>query len=344
MTKQMINLGTPPKGSDGDTSRVAFEKTNDNFDELYARAQGKLTKNISGGAGVTALTDTEAINGFIDITGSLTGARTITVPPTIVQAYTVRNSTSGGFSITFKTSSGSGVDLTPGQTALVYSDGENIINPVAPPAHMFPGRLMGVRVITSSGTYTPTPGATMGIVEGVGAGGAAGGAAANASGSFSCGSGGGSGAYFKHFLSTLVATAVTIGSGGVGSAGAAGGAGGSTSFGSITAPGGYGGFPSGSGPASRASGGNGAPTATGANALNMGGSQGGASYIYGLGTYTPGAGASSPLGTGGNALNDANGNSGTGFGSGGGGMVTANNAAYAGGAGRPGVVIVWEYA
>ena len=37
MTKQIIFLGQPPNDRTGDPLRVAFEKVNDNFDELYAR-------------------------------------------------------------------------------------------------------------------------------------------------------------------------------------------------------------------------------------------------------------------------------------------------------------------
>ena len=35
MTKQVINLGTP-NGRNGDAIRDAFQKVNDNFEELYA--------------------------------------------------------------------------------------------------------------------------------------------------------------------------------------------------------------------------------------------------------------------------------------------------------------------
>lgn len=36
MTREIINLGTPPNGTDGDTIRTAMDKANDNFEELYA--------------------------------------------------------------------------------------------------------------------------------------------------------------------------------------------------------------------------------------------------------------------------------------------------------------------
>jgi hypothetical protein len=36
MAKQTINIGTSPNARDGDPLRTAFDKINDNFDELYA--------------------------------------------------------------------------------------------------------------------------------------------------------------------------------------------------------------------------------------------------------------------------------------------------------------------
>lgn len=38
MARQVINLGTPPTGVDGDTERTAWDKTNQNFSELYSNA------------------------------------------------------------------------------------------------------------------------------------------------------------------------------------------------------------------------------------------------------------------------------------------------------------------
>lgn len=130
MTKQTINLGTPPEGKDGDTARSGFTKVNMNFDELYARVQGKLSKDV-GGAGTLALTSDEAINGVIDMTGVLTGNRVVTVPPSPAQAWAIRNSTSGAFSLTFQTSTGTGIQLAAGRSTVVFSDGTNIVEPLA---------------------------------------------------------------------------------------------------------------------------------------------------------------------------------------------------------------------
>ncbi|WP_454710947.1 tail fiber protein [Cupriavidus nantongensis] len=132
MAKQTINLGTAPAGSDGDTVRSAFTKVNGNFDELYLCSLAKLTKNIAGGAGTTALTATEALNGVIDLTGAITGNRVVTVAATPVQSWIVRNSTTGGdFSVTFSTATGTGVVVPRGVSLLLYTDGVNVLDPVA---------------------------------------------------------------------------------------------------------------------------------------------------------------------------------------------------------------------
>ncbi|WP_087686813.1 tail fiber domain-containing protein [Pandoraea sp. PE-S2R-1] len=128
MTKQTINLGTPPKGSDGDTTRAGFGKANDNFNELFARAQGKLAKDVSGPAGTVALTDAEALNGSLTFAGAITGDRVVTVPANPPQLYIVRNGTSGAFSLTFKTVGGTGVAVKGGQQLVVFSDGVNIVD------------------------------------------------------------------------------------------------------------------------------------------------------------------------------------------------------------------------
>lgn len=341
MAKQIIDLGTPPKGTDGDTSRVAFEKAQQNFDELYARAQEKLSKDVSGGAGVLSLSDSEALNGFIDLTGLLTGAREVTVSASPPQPYTVRNSTTGAFDVTFRTASGSGVKIPAGRALMLFSDGTNIVDPVS----TVPGRLIAVRVLTSSGTYTPTPGTTSIIVEGQGAGGAGSGSVAPASGNFNCGSGGAAGGYFKHRMTSgFSSVAVVIGAAGIPVVGGSGGAGGATSFGSLTAAGGLGGYIGLNGVNSSAvppAGGG----AAGGNLLNIAGEPGNSSMLGQNGAlYVFGRGGSSMLGVGGACGNGVNGSGASGYGAGGGGTVNSTNSPIAGGSPSPGCVVVWEYA
>ena len=57
---------------------------------------------------------------------TLTAARNIIVPSTS-KMYVVKNATTGGFSVTVKTSAGTGIAVPNGNTMLLYCDGTNVI-------------------------------------------------------------------------------------------------------------------------------------------------------------------------------------------------------------------------
>lgn len=219
------------------------------------------------------------------------------------------------------------------------------------------GRLLNVQVITSSGTYTQTPGTTKVIVEVQAPGGGGGGAAATSTGQSAVGSGGGSGAYAKVLVTSgFNGATVTIGAAGTGgTAGAnAGTTGGTTSFGSfVSCPGGVGG--SGgvavTGPAfeNNAGVGGAVPTISGAMTIvSIGGTAAAPGVIVVAGGQSnSGQGGSSQYGAGGRALiaSSLAGAVGTGFGAGGGGGANSSpsSPAVAGGNAAGAVVIVWEY-
>lgn len=48
MAQQIINLGTNPNDGEGDNLRTAFDKTNDNFTELYTAGPAGTNVTISG--------------------------------------------------------------------------------------------------------------------------------------------------------------------------------------------------------------------------------------------------------------------------------------------------------
>ncbi|EKM2785551.1 hypothetical protein PUM93_005380 [Escherichia coli] len=107
------------------------------------------------------------------------------------------------------------------------------------------GRLLGVQVFVSSGTYHKSPGVTKIIVEAVGGGGASGNLSATASNNCGVSAAGSNGAYAKAFFYQSIpeSVQVTIGSGGVAGTGpgGSGGDGGNTSFGDLlVCPGGRG--------------------------------------------------------------------------------------------------------
>lgn len=85
-------------------------------------------KSVAGSSDVT-LTTPECGNLFIYLSGALTGNINVIVPAR-VGAYIVVNSTAGSFTLTFKTSGGSGVVLRQGSTNFVATDTVSAFLPV----------------------------------------------------------------------------------------------------------------------------------------------------------------------------------------------------------------------
>ncbi len=217
------------------------------------------------------------------------------------------------------------------------------------------GRLLGApKIITTNQTYAPSAGTKYCLVEVQGGGGGGGGSGNTPSTGISVGAGGGSGGYAKGFypVASLTGQTMTIGSGGAGGnlSPTAGSSGGQTSFGSlIVCGGGTGGIGTNSTPPFSCYPGSGG-SATGGNILNLAGDAGTAANASTGNSYIAGRGGNCPLGSGGLGGTTTNaGKSGTGFGAGGSGSATGNNAtaptpSVNGGAGAPGVIIIWEYA
>lgn len=215
------------------------------------------------------------------------------------------------------------------------------------------GRLIGVQIITVTGTYTPSAGTKSVIVEGAGGGAGGGGSAATGAAQYSMAAGGSSGAYGRgRFTSGFSGVTVTIGAAGAaGAIGGNGGNGGTTSFGALLSfPGGVGGT---AGVAASSTtttislGVGGVSAPSGANLGGSAGARGGDGVISSIGQALSGAGGNSPYGSSGarQGSSGAAGGAATGYGSGGaGGGSGASQSGFVGGAGSAGIVIVWEYA
>ena len=69
-------------------------------------------------------------NAVIELTGTITTNVNVTIPDGIEKTYYIYNNTTGAFTVTFKTSSGSGVTFTTDNKGykILYSDGTNIID------------------------------------------------------------------------------------------------------------------------------------------------------------------------------------------------------------------------
>lgn len=85
-----------------------------------------LNLNVSGSSNVVE-TSAQAQNIIQVYTGTLTGNIAVVVPNT-VQLYEVNNMTSGAFTLTVKTASGTGIIVPQGNTSILYCDGTNVVN------------------------------------------------------------------------------------------------------------------------------------------------------------------------------------------------------------------------
>ncbi|SAL25760.1 hypothetical protein AWB73_01940 [Caballeronia turbans] len=212
------------------------------------------------------------------------------------------------------------------------------------------GRLLNVRVIVSSGTYTPTAGTNSIVVEAVGGGGGGGGAPAVGASQISTGSPGSAGSYgIARFTSGFSGVTMTIGAAGAGGVGAAGTAGGTTSFGALlTCTGGLAGGVNAAGAGPTGFAGNSATPAGTGGQLNRGGAAGSVSLALGLSANlcTGGKGGDGPFGVGGgNVGGNVGGANAIGPGAGGGGTANAiSSGALTGGSGSIGCIVIYEYA
>ena len=146
---------------DGDQSGIWGQTTNNNLGYL-------LEQSV---AGVIAITMTDAnytlsnFNGVVDearnqvlvMSGALTATRNV-IAPLVEKTYTVKNSTTGSQSIQIIGSSGLGVTIPNGITALVYCDGTNFYNAISGSAGPF--TVSGNLSVTGNETVTGTLGVT----------------------------------------------------------------------------------------------------------------------------------------------------------------------------------------
>jgi hypothetical protein len=102
----------------GENAGTWGDKTNTNLQLLQQLVGGFNQTSIAGGAGDTALTVVDgnttgtAQQNFIELTGTITGNRTVSIPLDVEKLYVIRNSTSGAYTVEFQYTSGSGTSVT----------------------------------------------------------------------------------------------------------------------------------------------------------------------------------------------------------------------------------------
>ncbi|WP_297572553.1 hypothetical protein [uncultured Deefgea sp.] len=87
---------------------------------------GRLVKSVAGGVTVN-LSAVESSFAIIEFTGALTANIAVTVP-NVSGHWTIKNGTTGAFTLTVKTAAGTGVAITQGLVWPVYCDGTNVLD------------------------------------------------------------------------------------------------------------------------------------------------------------------------------------------------------------------------
>lgn len=188
-------------------------------------------------------------------TGATTPPAWTTITPAIIGGLQASNNLSDVASATAALTNLGGLSTTAAASTYATITNLNLKAPLASPTFTgtvtatgatlagFTGRLLNVRVFSTSGTYTSTSGTSAVYVKVQAGGGAGGGSGVTSTAQASVGAGGVAGAYAEgYYTSGFSGVTVTVGAAGVSASGANGGAGGTSSFGALlSCPGGTGG-------------------------------------------------------------------------------------------------------
>ena len=116
----------------GENSGTWGQFTNTNLLILEQAIGGYDAVGITSGATLTFSNGvlSNGKNQVLKLTGTITGNVNVTIPDSIEKTYIIDNATTGAHTVTFKTSSGTGVTWgsTDKSTKIVYSDGTNVVD------------------------------------------------------------------------------------------------------------------------------------------------------------------------------------------------------------------------
>lgn len=119
------------KQATGENSETWGDIFNQQFADLVDRAVAgyQVVSMSDANRTLTAANgaNDESRNMLFRFDGTLTAAREVIVP-TVSKLYFVRNNTAGGFGLTVKTSSGSGIVVPPGASMALACDGTNVVS------------------------------------------------------------------------------------------------------------------------------------------------------------------------------------------------------------------------
>ena len=114
----------------GENSNTWGDKTNNNLNLIQQAVAGYQSIALTSTTTTLAMTNatiSNARNMVLEFTGSLSANSTVNLPDGIEKVYFIKDSTTRNtYSLTFKTTSGTGVALTSSKITGVYSDGTNV--------------------------------------------------------------------------------------------------------------------------------------------------------------------------------------------------------------------------
>src|SRR5210317_2532161 len=124
LTVQTTGENSGTWGQITNTNLLILEQAIGGYDAVGLNATTGATLTFSNGV------LSNGKNQVLRLTGTITGNVDVVIPDSIEKTYVVENATSGAFTVTVKTTSGTGVTwgTTDKGKKMVYSDGTNVVD------------------------------------------------------------------------------------------------------------------------------------------------------------------------------------------------------------------------
>ena len=143
----------------------------------YTNTNWQIIEQVSGGYTTQAVTDgadtdlsvSDGATGatlahrVIELTGSLTSGRNVTIPLDVQTFYIIKNATTGSQIVTFKyvTGSGNSVAIANGATVIVYATANDVTNPDIDSVSLGDVTLTGTQTLTNKTLTSPKIGTSI---------------------------------------------------------------------------------------------------------------------------------------------------------------------------------------
>ena len=149
----------------GENSGTWGQITNTNLLILEQAIGGYAGVGLNATTGATLVFSNGVLsngkNQVLRLTGTITTSVNVTIPDTIEKTYLVENATTGAFTVTFKTTSGTGAtwSTTDKGYKILYSDGTNVVDVTADLGNITAGNITAGTIasgeITATGNIIP---------------------------------------------------------------------------------------------------------------------------------------------------------------------------------------------